>query len=150
GDVGPHVHPGGLVHVRMPELEDDFRIADGESVLVGDAQAQDEGVVVELEVPRIEEENLADTDVPLSELLRFESHPVLLRSPGDLVPEFQKALRRDDSVRLEDDLAFQELNRVERMTVAVLHCHEVLRSSGTIERRSDGPVKSLESRLSGG
>src|SRR5262249_22529303 len=93
-DVEPHVHLGGLLHVRMPELEVDFRVADGKSVLVREAEAEDEGVVVELEVPGIEEENLTDLYVALPELLGIESHPVLLRCPGDLVPEFEEALRR--------------------------------------------------------
>src|SRR5215472_14887321 len=120
GDFGPHVYLGRFLQLRMSELEYDFGIADGESVFVGETQAEDEGVVVEAEALGVEEENLTDPDAPLLQLLGVEPDPVLFRGPGDLVTELEKALRRDDSIRPEDNLALQILNRVEGMTVAVL------------------------------
>src|SRR5215471_5000595 len=58
GNIRPHVQVRRLLHIRMPELEDDFRIANGEPVLIRDAPPQDEGIVVETEFLGIEEYNL--------------------------------------------------------------------------------------------
>jgi len=120
GDFRPYVYLRSFLQLRMSELEYDFGIADGESVFVGETQAEDEGVVVEAEALGVEEENLTDPDAPLLQLLGVEPDLVLFRRPRDLVTELEKALRRDDSIRPEDDFALQILNRVEGMTVAVL------------------------------
>ena len=81
-DLRPHVRLGGHLHVRVAELEDDLRIAQREAVLVGDASAQDEGVVVEPEVRGVQEEHLADLQRRVHELLGGELDPVLSR-PAD-------------------------------------------------------------------
>src|SRR5262249_42860025 len=60
-DVGPHVHFGGGLEVRMAELEYDFRIADRKAVFIGDASAKDERTVVEREVLGIEKHHLPDS-----------------------------------------------------------------------------------------
>jgi hypothetical protein len=86
-------------------LENHFGIANGESVFVGETQAEDESVVVEAEALGVEEQNLTDPDATLLQLLGVEPDPLLFRRPGDLVTELEEALRRDDSVRPEDDLA---------------------------------------------
>ena len=59
-DVGPHINFGGGHLVGMAELEDDFRIADRKAVDVSNAPPQNEGVVVEAEVRRIHEDDLAN------------------------------------------------------------------------------------------
>jgi hypothetical protein len=55
-----HVHPGRRLHVGMAELEHDFGRVPGPAVLVDRPAAQDERVVVEVEVRGVEEEHLAD------------------------------------------------------------------------------------------
>jgi hypothetical protein len=57
GDVRTHVQFRGLLHIRVAELEHDFRVARGEAVYVSDAPAQDESMVVESEVSGVEEED---------------------------------------------------------------------------------------------
>ena len=52
GDMRAHVQVGGLLHVRVTELEDDLRVAHREAVLIQDAPPQDEGVIVEHGSPR--------------------------------------------------------------------------------------------------
>ena len=59
-DVRPHVHLGRRLRVGVAELEDDLGSPDREAVLVGNAAAQDEGVVVEPEVLGVDEQHLAD------------------------------------------------------------------------------------------
>ena len=50
----------GLLDVRVAKLEDDLRVADREPFRVGDPSAQDERVVIEPEVRRIQEQHFAD------------------------------------------------------------------------------------------
>ena len=59
-DVRPHVGFRAHLQVGVPELEDDLGLTDGEAILVGNAAAQNEGVVVQAEVVGINEEHFAD------------------------------------------------------------------------------------------
>ena len=59
GNLRPHVQLRRLLHFRMPELEDDLRIANWKTVFISDAPSQDEGIVVETEVLGVEEYHLS-------------------------------------------------------------------------------------------
>ena len=60
GDLGPDIQRSCRLLIRVTELEDDFGIAHGKAIHVGDPPAQDERVVVETEVGRIAENDLPD------------------------------------------------------------------------------------------
>ncbi len=60
GYLWPDVKSRCLLLIRVTELEDDFGIADGKAIHVGDTPAQDERVVVEPEVGRVTEDDLPD------------------------------------------------------------------------------------------
>ena len=76
----------------MSKLEDDFGIADGESVFVGVTPAEDEGVVVEAEALSVEEDNLTDPDARLLQLPGVEPDSLPFRRPGTLSPNSKKLL----------------------------------------------------------
>ena len=78
GEVRPHVQLGGRLQVRVAELEDDLWVADGEAVFVGDALAQDERVVVELEVGGVQEEHFPDRGLQDDPFV-IKADPALLR-----------------------------------------------------------------------
>src|SRR5208283_5514470 len=60
GNIRPHIQRRSFLLVSVTELKDHFRIAHGKTVNVGNAPPQDEGVVVEAEVRRVEENDLPD------------------------------------------------------------------------------------------
>ena len=60
GNVRPHVEFSGLLDVRVPELENDFRLARGKAVSVANTPSQDERIVVEPEVGGIQEQHFPD------------------------------------------------------------------------------------------
>lgn len=114
-----HVERGGGVAVRMAELEDDLRIAHGKAVLVGEAPAQDEGVVVEAEVLRIEEQHLANLRPQALGGAGIEIHTLLLGHARDDLREIEEALQRGEAQALEDDLRFEVMHIVERVPVRI-------------------------------
>ena len=119
GDLRADVHVGTLLQIGMAKLEDDLRIAHREPVDVLGPPAQDEGVVVEPEVGRIEEENFSDARLRLLEGLAREIDAGLLGGPLHQPGEVVEAVDRREAVTLEDDLGFDVLNVVQRVPVAV-------------------------------
>src|SRR5262249_44136163 len=119
-DLGADVHLGGGLDVRMPELEHDLRVPHGEAVLVGDTAPQDEGVVVEAEVRRVQEEDLANLQRRIDEVLAGELDLGCHRRPAHDLGEIEEALARGEMVRPQDELALEVLNLVEREAVGVL------------------------------
>ena len=119
-DARPDVDRLGLRHVVAAVLEDDLGIADREAVLVGDAPAHDEGVVVEVEAAGIEEQHLAH----LGPLLRFRR--VMVADAGlfggalDQGGEFLEDVGRGEAVGLQDQLALQIAQLVAAASVGVV------------------------------
>ena len=118
-DVRPYVDRLGRLHIVAAVLEDDLRIADRESVLVGDAPAHDEGVVVEVEATGIEEQHLAY----LGPLLRFRRVTVTdagrLRGALHDAGIFLEDVGRGEAVGLQDQLALQVAELVAAAAVGV-------------------------------
>jgi hypothetical protein len=118
-DLGADVHVGRHLQIGVPKLEDDLGIADRKPVDVVGPLAEDEGVVVEAKVGRIEEENFPDTRLLVLEGLAGEVDVGLLRGPLHQPGELVEAVDRREAVALEDELGFDVLNVVERVAVAV-------------------------------
>ena len=59
-DLRPHICFRRGLYVRVAELENDLRIADGKAVLVGNSPSQDQGIVVEPEVLGVDKQDFAD------------------------------------------------------------------------------------------
>ena len=97
----------------MAELEDDFRFADGEAVLIGDAAAQNERVVVQAEVLGVGENDFTEID-----RLGFEAgdtvlHAGLLSGLFKDLAEVEEALARAELVGPQDKFAAQVLDRLD-------------------------------------
>ena len=80
-DVRAHIGFSCNLQIWVAELEHDFRFADGEAVLVGDAAAKDEGIVVESEILGVGKNNFAELDRLGIEAGDAILHAVLLRAP---------------------------------------------------------------------
>ena len=108
------------LQVGMPELEDDLGLADGEAVLVGDAAAQNEGVVVEAEVIGIDEQHFADLDRLLDEAFGRVLYAVLFGGLLKDLAEVEEALARMELVGPQDELAADVLGRMDGHAVGIL------------------------------
>ena len=97
-DLGPDVHVGRLLQIGVAKLEDDLGIADRKPVDVVGPPAQDEGVVVEPKVGRIEEENLPDARLRVPEGLAGEIDAGLLRGSLHQPAELVEAVDRREAV----------------------------------------------------
>src|ERR1039457_6310436 len=104
----------------MPELEDDLGLADGEAVLVGDAAAQNEGVVVQAEVIGINEQYFADLDRLFQEAFRRELYAVLSCGLLKDLTEVEEALARVELVGPQDKFAADVLWRMDGHAVGIL------------------------------
>jgi hypothetical protein len=78
-ELGPHIHLGGFLEVRMAELEDEFRDADGKPVLIVETPAQDERVVIEPKVCGVQEQDFPDLGERILEALSGEVNVHLFR-----------------------------------------------------------------------
>ena len=117
--LGPDVHRRAGLQVRMAELENDLGVAIQKTVLIGSTPAEDEGVVIEFVVSRIQEEDFAHLRLRVLEglggVIDFATFRRLLHE----FPKLTKAVDRREPLALEDELAFEILHVVERMAVAV-------------------------------
>jgi len=110
-------------------LENDFRVPRGEAVYVPDAPPQNERVVVEPEVGGVQEHHFPDpgledhalVDVVDAELLRGLRHQFAI---------LEEDFCRRETVGLQDQLALEILDLVERMAVAVLTLLEISNPRG--------------------
>ena len=119
GDLRSHVDRGRGLLVRVAVLEDDLRVAGRKAVDVGDAAAQDERVVVEAEVRRVEEEDLAHLG-PLAGLgVGDEADAGARRGALHQRAELPEAVDRGEAVRLQDQLGLEVGDLVERRAVGV-------------------------------
>ena len=96
----------------------------GEAVFVSDAPAQDEGMVVESEVGGVEEEDFPDPGLE-NRTLRDKIDTELLCGSRDKITVFEENLCRREPIRLQNKLAFEILDLVERVAVAVLTLLEI-------------------------
>jgi hypothetical protein len=118
-DMRSYVGLGRLLYVLMTELEHDLRVADREPVLVANAPAQDEGVVVEAEVGRIHEQDFPDLNRRILERSDREGDVVPIGWLSHHLREVEQALARPEVVRSEHELATQVLKLVKRQAVGI-------------------------------
>jgi hypothetical protein len=119
GDVRPHVEFGGLLDVRVAVFENDFRVAGGEAIHVPYTPAQDERMVVEPEVRGIQEHHFPDPGLEQQALVVVVDAKLLRRLRHQLAILEEDFCSRE-TVGLQDQLALEILDLVERMAVAVL------------------------------
>src|SRR5262245_44084440 len=119
GDLRPHVEGSGRLEVGVAELEDDLGLAHRKAVLERDAPPQDECVVVEAEVGRVEEDDLADLGGLMRHVRGLVADVDAIGDAAHELPELEEALRRGEAVRLEDELALEVVDLVARVPVAV-------------------------------
>src|SRR5215813_1457606 len=116
----PDIHFGGRLQARLAELEHNLGIARWKSVLVENAAPQDEGVVVEPVVRRVEKDDFANLQRRIQELPTREGDFVLGGGTTHDLGEVKQALARREVVRFQDELALQIPDLVERHAVGVL------------------------------
>src|SRR4029077_12257205 len=119
-DIRPDIGLGRGLQFRMPVLEDDLGLADWETVLVGDPAAQNEGVVVEAEVIRVNKEHFADFDWLLQEALCRVFHAMLFGWLAHDLAEVKEALSRMELVGPQNQLAADVFRRVDGHAIGVL------------------------------
>src|SRR5262249_28043830 len=83
------------------------RVGDGKAVLVSDAPAHDESVVVEVEVAGIEEQDLAHLRALLQPRSMVEADAGRVRGVAHEVGKFLEDLGGREAVRLQDQFALQ-------------------------------------------
>ena len=113
GDFRPHIQFRGFLQVRVPKLENDFRFAYGEARFVDNALPQDEGVIVESKVGCIQEHHLPDCGLEDDSFVG-KSHTKFLRRLCHQLSVIKKDLCGREGIGLEDKLALEILNVVER------------------------------------
>src|SRR6266536_2584149 len=124
GDVRPHVQVRSLLHVRVAELENDFRFARREAIFVRNAPSQDERMVVEPEVGGVQEEHFPDLGLK-DHTLVDEPNTELLRRARNQVAILEEDFCGRKTVGLQDELALEIVNLIEWTAVAVLTLFEV-------------------------
>jgi hypothetical protein len=119
-DIGPDVGLGRSLQFGMPELEDDLGLADWETVLVRDPAAQNEGVVVEAEVIRVDKQHFADFYRLLQEAFGRVFHAVLFSRLAHGLAEVKQALSRMEFVGPQKELAADVFGRMDGHAIGVL------------------------------
>src|SRR5260370_1362836 len=119
GYMGPYIDGRSRLFVGMAKLEDDLGIAHREAVHIADAPPQDESVVIKTIIRRVGENDFPDLRPAAG--LRVVHEPDFQTFRGALhqLAEVTKALNRSEAVRLQDQLGFQVLKLIERVTVGV-------------------------------
>src|SRR5215469_11575973 len=115
----PNIGLRGNLHVRVPEFEDEFGLADRESVLVRNPAAQDESVVVKAEVLGIDEQHFADLDWLRDEVIGRELCPVLFGRLAHDLSKVKEALARIELVGPQNQFAAEVLDMMERHPVGI-------------------------------
>ena len=103
----------------MTKLEDNLRITYGKAVYKRGAAAQDECTVVQAEIGGIAENNLANLGPEAGLWRRDKSDFERFCRALYQLAEVAQALRRDEAVRLQDELGLEVLDAVLRMAIAV-------------------------------
>ena len=114
-----HVNRRGLLLVGVTELEDDFRIAYGEAIDVGDAPAQNECVVVEAEVGSVAKNDLPDLGPQAGFAVLDKANTQLLRGACHDLAKVAEGLHGCEVVRFQDELGFEVLDAVEGGPVGI-------------------------------
>jgi len=115
----PHVHLGRGLKIGMTKLEHDFRVADGKSIFVGDAATQYERIVVEAEIPGIEKHYFPDARARFLELPGGKADLQLFRGAAHDFAKIVKGRQRGEAIRLQNQLGFEIMDRVERMSITI-------------------------------
>lgn len=118
-NLRPHIDRSSSLLVRMAILEHNFRITHRESVDVRDAPTKDEGVVVESEIRRVEEEDFSDVRSQAALGIRDKVNIGLFGGALHDLAEIAEAFDRSKSVRFEDQLSFEILDLIERMAIDI-------------------------------
>src|SRR4029453_12356011 len=101
------------------KFEDNFRVADRKAIHVVDAPAQNEGVVVKPKVLGIHEQDFPNLGPQTFRIFRRVTDARRLgRATHDLA-KIAEILDRSEALSLENDFAFEIMNVVEGMPVAV-------------------------------
>src|SRR5262249_10578835 len=116
-------------HILMAKLEDDFWFACREARFVGDALAQDKGIVVEPEVGGIQEHDFPDCGLEDYAFIR-KSNAKFVRRLCHELSIVKKDFRGRKRVWLEDQLTLEILNLIEWMAVTVMSLFAVGNGSG--------------------
>ena len=93
--------------VRMPEFEDNLRIAHRKAIDVGDSAAQNERVVVEAEIGGIAENDLPDLRPEPGFLVGDESDATCFAIFLHELAEIAEGLDRSEAVGLQDQFGFE-------------------------------------------
>ena len=137
-DLRSYVGLGCLLDVLMTELEHDLRLADRKPVLVPDASAQDEGVIVKAEVRSVDEQDFADLNRRVLARADRERHVVLIGRLSQDLREVEEALARSEAVWFENELAAQVLKLVKRQAIGIAARLELRDPSRPCRFRRDG------------
>jgi hypothetical protein len=118
-NVRPDIQFRGFLQIPVAELENDLWVTSGEAVRVANTPPQNECVIVESKISRIPEEHFPD--------LRLRGQPLvdktnteLLCSLRDQLAIVEEGLCRRETVGLQDELALEILDIIQRMPVAIL------------------------------
>jgi len=109
----------------MAEFKNHLRITHRKTIFIGDAPPQDERIVVEAEVLRIEKDDLPYSWFRLLRMLRRKLDVVVR---GGLTHELcilMKTRDRGKFDRIQDQLAFEVVDLVQRMAIAVASRFEI-------------------------
>src|SRR5688572_26471882 len=118
-DVRAHIGLGGLLQIGAAMLEDDFRVADRKTILIGNAATQDEGVVVETKIRGVQEQHFANLQRLLVPPLGVDDHAGFGGGLAQHIHKIEKALARGQAVGLQEKFAAEILELVDRQTVRI-------------------------------
>ena len=119
-DIGAHVHLCRLLQVRVTEFKDDLWIAHGEAVFINNAPSQDEGIIVQAEVRRVQKYDFPDVRSPADAGVRAVPNPETFSRAIHELSEVTEAFYGGEAVWFQNDLEFEIMNFVERMAIRVL------------------------------
>src|SRR5215831_14000596 len=128
--VGPQTATRRLFQIRMPELKDNFRIANREAVFISDPPPQDESIVVESEVGGIEKQNLPDAGSQLQRVFGRKAYIALVGCAMDDSAVLTEISDTGEAIGFQDQLALEVVNLVERAAVAIHPMAQASRSPG--------------------
>lgn len=118
-NIRPDIGLRRNLHIGVSELEDEFRIADGETILVWNSPAQNERVVIEAEVFRINEQHFSELHWLCFETSAREPDAVLFGGLAHDLSEIEQAFARNKLVRPKNQLAAEVLDLVDRHSVCI-------------------------------
>src|SRR6185369_1257393 len=119
GNVRPDIQFRSLLQIRVPELEDYFRLTHGKAVFVGNAPAQDEGIVVKFVVRSVEENDLPYLGSLAHHGISGKPYTEIIGRTAHKTAELMEARHRGEAVGLQNNLALKIFDVIKGMAVAV-------------------------------